>query len=286
MLNHKTIFKQKSKILLTIICIFGLAFSYSCSCRSPEKPPTGGNTITPSMSLSRDLMVVNSAGNDTTYKITITVADADFEIADITSEVGLTKDDFTLKDGVLSLTKSFEKLTDNAEKTLTLTVNYKKKSTAGADDTLSKTTDTQTFKIIKAQKLTDDEVAKDLQSLLTVGSFKFSTTKFAISSGIGTLYEKDKVDKEYLTSDFLSQLNLAIKTSTDIEKITGVDFIKVVLGNNDKEATFEFILKVKEQYETTYNEAATPLKLKVVIGDTTDGQGGSGKWKDTSTPQS
>ncbi len=36
MLNHKTIFKQKSKILLTIICIFGLAFSYSCSCRSPQ----------------------------------------------------------------------------------------------------------------------------------------------------------------------------------------------------------------------------------------------------------
>ena len=36
MLNHKTIFKQKSKILLIIISIFGLAFSYSCSCRSPQ----------------------------------------------------------------------------------------------------------------------------------------------------------------------------------------------------------------------------------------------------------
>lgn len=285
MLNHKTIFKQKSKILLTIICIFGLAFSYSCSCRSPEKPPTGGNTITPSMSLSRDLMVVNSDGNDTTYKITITVADADFEIADITSEVGLTKDDFTLTGGVLSLTKSFEKLTDNAEKTLTLTVNYKKKSTAGANDTLSKTTDTQTFKIIKAQKLDDNKTAQDLGNLLTVGDFKFGNS-FSISSGIGTLYEKNKIDYEMNTGDFVSQLKTEVKKSTDIEIVTDFDFISVDISTDKKTATFSFILRVKEQYETTYNDKATPLKLKVVIGDTTHGQGGSGTWKDTSTPQS
>ena len=43
MLNHKTIFKQKSKILLTIICIFGLAFSYSCSCRNDDKFGSSGD---------------------------------------------------------------------------------------------------------------------------------------------------------------------------------------------------------------------------------------------------
>ena len=151
MLNHKTIFKQKSKILLIIISIFGLAFSYSCSCRNPEKPPIDGNTINPSMSLSRDLMVVNSDGNETTYKITITVENADFEIADITGVEGLTKEDFALTDGVLSLTKNFDKV-DATEKTLTLTVNYKKQSNAEANDTLSKTTDNTTFKVIKAKK--------------------------------------------------------------------------------------------------------------------------------------
>ena len=39
MLNHKTIFKQKSKIFITILCIFGLLFSYSCKCRNQISDP-------------------------------------------------------------------------------------------------------------------------------------------------------------------------------------------------------------------------------------------------------
>ena len=34
MTNLKTIFKQKSKLLLTLLCLFGLAFSYSCNCKN------------------------------------------------------------------------------------------------------------------------------------------------------------------------------------------------------------------------------------------------------------
>ena len=41
MTNSKTIFKQKSKLLLTLLCLLGLAFSYSCSCRNDKI--TGGD---------------------------------------------------------------------------------------------------------------------------------------------------------------------------------------------------------------------------------------------------
>ena len=225
MLNHKTIFKQKSKILLIILSIFGLAFSYSCSCRSPEKPPTGGNTITPSMSLSRDLMVVNSAGDKTTYDITITVADADFEIADISSEVGLTKDDFTLKDGVLSLTKSFEKLTDNTEKTLTLTVNYKKKSTAGANDTLSKTTDTQTFKIIKAQTMNANTIKETINKIGDWWTTGLPTIKFGQATLSGTTLTADAIGSENETTGGYDTITLG-------KKFFGVDRLLVKLKNS------------------------------------------------------
>ena len=169
--------KSKSKIFITILCIFGLLFSWSCSCknkvtgpgndgledgRQPTPNDKGGSVITPSMTLSTNLMIINVNGNDTKQKITITVDNADFEIADITGVEGLTKADFTLKDGVLSLTKSFDKV-DTTEKTLTLTVNYKKKSTAGANDTLSKTTEKTTFKVVKVQQIdTQSEIIKNI----------------------------------------------------------------------------------------------------------------------------
>ncbi|WP_161976227.1 hypothetical protein, partial [Brachyspira catarrhinii] len=41
---------QKSKLFITILCIFGLLFSYSCSCKNrvsnPDDTPTDGGVIT------------------------------------------------------------------------------------------------------------------------------------------------------------------------------------------------------------------------------------------------
>lgn len=278
MLNHKTIFKQKSKILLTIICIFGLAFSYSCSCRSPEKPPTGGNTITPSMSLSRDLMVVNSAGDKTTYDIAITVADADFEIADITSEVGLTKDDFTLTGGALSLTKSFDKLTDNAEKTLTLTVNYKKKSTAGADDTLSKTTDTQTFKIIKAQKMDANTIKTTINGIGDWWTTGLPTIKFGQATLSGTTFTADAIGsdnddtggydtitlgKTFFGGDkLLTKLKGSMKSEPYFKDITYVENIP----NGDNQV-FYYNLVVSDIYELADSKFGIEIKNTKKLND-------------------
>ena len=213
----------------------------------------------------------------------MTAANADIDTFSITDDgsLGLTGDNFNLADGVLSLKDNFAALTDNTEKTLTLTVNYKKKADAGANTTLSKTTDTKTFKIVKAEKLDDNKVSSDLKSLLVVSGFAFKTS-FQLQSGIGTLYEHiDKIDTEQNTGDFVTAMNTQISNSKDINFITGVDFLNVEVSTDKKTATFSFILKVKDQYETTYNSEKTPLKLKCVIGDTQHGQGGIGTWKDT-----
>ena len=46
--TNKTIFKQKSKVFLTILCMLGLVFSWSCSCKNrvsnPDDTPTDGGT--------------------------------------------------------------------------------------------------------------------------------------------------------------------------------------------------------------------------------------------------
>ena len=41
--TNKTIFKQKSKVFLTILCMLGLVFSWSCSCKNRVSDPTGGD---------------------------------------------------------------------------------------------------------------------------------------------------------------------------------------------------------------------------------------------------
>ena len=117
---------------------------------------------------------------------------------------------------------------------------------------------------------------------MTVSGFAFGDIE--IKSGVGTVPEFSKLDNEINTGDFVSQLKEDINTrKRHLNAMEDVDFISVDIYQDKKEATFSFILKVKEQYETVYNSEASPLKLKLVIG----GQGGTGTWKDTSTtPQS
>ena len=282
--------RQKSKIFITILCIFGLLFSYSCSCKNrvsnPDDTPTdsgvitnkeGGIVITPSATLSTNLMIINVNGNGTKQSITITVNNADFEIADITGVEGLTKNDFNLTtNGVLSLTSGFDKV-DTTEKTLTLVVNYQKKSTAGENDTLSKNSENFDLKIIKAESLADDKIQTLIRKMTTVGSFNVANLE--LKSGKATLYENDAVNIEIKTSDFEKQLNNRLQ-SKNIEIITGFEFVKVDVSIDKKTATFEFILKVEDKYETIYNSKENPITFIVVIGDNVSGQGGTGTWKD------
>lgn len=102
MLNHKTIFKQKSKILLTIICIFGLAFSYSCSCRSPEAPKGDPTVFSISTNSVETRLVQKADGSGFNYQPSIKFSEANgnqFTVSyEVTDEAGTFKTENTTYD--------------------------------------------------------------------------------------------------------------------------------------------------------------------------------------------
>ena len=290
--------KSKSKIFITILCIFGLLFSYSCSCKNKVtgpgndglengKPPItdnkDGSVITPSMTLSTNLMVIDNAGTKTTESITITVDNADFEIADITGVEGLTKADFTLANGVLSLTKSFDKV-DITEKTLTLTVNYKKKSTAGANDTLSKTTDKTTFNVVKVQQIdTQSEILKNIVTSLSSGAsvagrrvqFDFTDTSAATSDTINlkNINNSGQSGDDNVASEFIRDIISEIKQKVDYQK-----YFKDVTETHAIDGTDATILTIELTFtpNSIYEFANTKYTIKL-DNKKADGSSG-GNW--------
>ena len=104
MLNHKTIFKQKSKILLTIICIFGLAFSYSCSCRSGGDPTrVNGGTASGNwtMQLTSDGKGYKQEATISFEKATATLK----SVTDVDSGITIEDGDFVYEGNTLKLKK-------------------------------------------------------------------------------------------------------------------------------------------------------------------------------------
>ena len=269
----KRVFTHKSKVFLTILCMLGLVFSWSCSCKNrvsnPDDTPTdgvvtneeGGSVITPSITLSTNLMVIDNAGTQTKESITITVDNADFVIADITGVEGLTKDNFELANGVLSLKSGFDKVA-TTEKTLTLAVNYQKKSTAGANDTLSKTTDSKTFNVVKVEKFDNQsDILQNIISSLGVMqgskrvSFNFSEVGKAGVDSISlenTLHNEAKADcnAQEFVNDILINDAISIKKNDNYKKyfddVTGTYSI----GETDKSIlTIELTFSPKSIYE-------------------------------------
>ena len=258
--------KQKSKVFLTILCMLGLVFSWSCSCKNrvsnPDDTPTeGGSVITPSITLSTNLMVIDNAGTQTKESITITVDNADFVIADITGVEGLTKDNFELANGVLSLKSGFDKVA-TTEKTLTLAVNYQKKSTAGANDTLSKTTDSKTFNVVKVEKFDNQsDILQNIISSLGIKmgskrvSFNFSEVGKAGVDSISlentyTTEVKAECDAQEFVNDILINDAISIKKNDNYKKyfddVTGTYSI----GETDKSIlTIELTFSPKSIYE-------------------------------------
>lgn len=218
----KRFFTHKSKFLLIIISLLGLAFSYSCSCRdNPVAPPPetpGGKQYTPSATLSRSLMVVKSDASDTSYPISVTVENADVDFDSSTISGGsLTKEDFDFANGVLKVKKEKLASVGEAKETYSLTLKFKPSSLFGANDTLSTDTDTEkTFELVKAQKKT----LSDLQKIFTNDIQVFSEQDVTINcfnatvSGSGFLvptkgteldgdYVTKKIGKEVFGSDKL-----------------------------------------------------------------------------------
>ena len=291
MTNLKTIFKQKSKLLLIVLSLLGMLFSYSCSCRNnstapntPEDTQTN-NIITPSSKLSRQLMVVNSGGTATSKSITITVNNADLDNInfDISSPAGFTKDNFDITDNILTLTGGFGNV-DNTEKDVTITLKYNKKADAEKDATLSPSSEEKTFKITKAKVLdinndikpSIDGIGEWIMTGVPILKFggkntggTFSVTATAPTTTDDSDYETVTLGKDVFGSDkLLSKLKSAFKSNEFYSDITYLE--NKTSGDN---VVFYYQLSVKDTYE--FEEK---IGIEIINSKHTTGKNYAIKW--------
>ena len=291
----KRFFTHKSKFLLIILCLLGMVFSYSCSCRNETtKPPVtddngdtltggkdngnGGMEYTPGTKLSRTLMVVNSKATDTSYPIGITVTNADY-----TWEVSgdLTSDIFEVTDGNLKVKK--EKLGDiTTKKSAKLTIKYKKNSKFGDKDTLSKDSDIFDIEVTKAQKLDKQTLGEDIRKAISAqfssGKYIFmgelsstsssDTTKISIKNSSNTHSDTDKASAGSLKELVLNQLHANTKLQTYFEQ-DGIKFKDGYNGKGTQSATFTILLTPKPEYEIDIPQSFI-LELDATKGEWVD----------------
>ena len=183
--TNKTIFKQKSKVFLTILCMLGLVFSWSCSCKNrvsnPDDTPTDGGTPPPppgTFSISEatdnvkasivkssttsisDIKIGFVSANNYAYSLTYTVDDANETV----EANKITADDFqvannvlTAKDSVATKMKQVDSSTAPAEKTITINFTF-----TANDSNLNNNTQTLSVevKLTHAQTLNTTEAKK------------------------------------------------------------------------------------------------------------------------------
>ena len=275
---------KKSKIFLIILCLFGMAFSYSCSCRdNPYEPPketntntlvggkdngSGGLLYTVTSTLSRNLMVVNSDGTDTTFPITVTVVNADISNFTVSGINGLELEN---NNGTFKVKSGFNNI-QNSETEVTLSLNYKKKSAATEKDTISPDKEDLKIKVIKATKISLDNQVKnifgskgDIRAMtvngvtflvdgVTVDGTKFTLDTVGADNSDKSDYETKKIGKEFFGSDELwKQLRKSIlPTGSLVNYVSEITYNKT-LPNGDAQV-FYYTLTTKESCEIDNKE--------------------------------
>ena len=289
----------KSKIFLTLLCIFGLLFSYSCSCKNrvsnPDDTPTDGGTPPPppgTFSISEatdnvkasivkssttsisDIKIGFVSANNYAYSLTYTVEDSE---TDETKKI--TADDFqvannvlTAKDSVATKMKNLDSSTKPVVKTITINFTFK-----ANDSNLNNNTQTLSVevKLTHAQKL-DDSTSDVIQSILRNGIAISGSTEdipakkysFPFTSGIYNATDKT-FTIENATSDDLDISKTRVKRVVDYNFTTAfkpygltgvrVEGEEVGGGASDTYYTLTYNVTFSEDFETEI----TQIKLKL-----------------------
>ena len=209
--NHNVHKRTNSKILLIILCIFGLLFSWSCSCKNrvsdPNETPINGGitnkkpdetpTGTFSMSAATDNVVTSIVKSSTTsisdIKISFVSANnydytMDYTVEDSETDEAkkLTKADFQLADKVLTAKDSVAnkvKLVDSSagpvEKTITIKFTFKANDASLKNNTQTlsvevKLTHAQELKTPEAKKNKIEEIFKAMGQLEVHTGYNFN----------------------------------------------------------------------------------------------------------------
>ena len=230
--------RQKSKIFITILCIFGLLFSYSCQCKNNVSDPnniqpdngmldgsSGTNTntqVTPTYTAS-SILVADASSTTTPLSITFSNATATLQTVTVEGVELLSKDNFKYEGDKLTLISDFDKVPETRAK-LTVVFALVAQST---NETLTKPTETIEAQIVKSKSdaakpyAFADEIKKELQSYQNI------------------------MDKTYLfilTSDNIYADNKLTIINSINYKADEEDTISPTGGGNSFKGVFEFYI--------------------------------------------
>ena len=306
MLNQKhNVFKgqkSKSKIFITILCIFGLLFSWSCSCKNrvsdpnnipldngiktnkdpdPTPPPTPNND--PDKDLSNGALSTSStkviilANDGTTVSTTATI-----KFKNATGK--LTKVEDSAADKAFELADL-----DYSGTTLTLTDSGKAKATEGEFRTIkatfSLTKSADNVDLTATEQVVDIEIGKmaksDKASILNAisenlkkigsvvgnqGDFSFYINR--INGETIEVNEDNENQNPTTTSDIKTAFeNKFNDVKAQMDKITKIEFDSVEVDTaNKKKATFKYKIFLIDVYEKTFE--TTPLSIILTMKST------------------
>lgn len=287
MLNHKTIFKQKSKILLIILSIFGLAFSYSCSCRSGGDP----TRVSGGAASGNYLLIVNSAGNDYNQMATISFANATATLKTVSDadggNSGLTESDFVYDGKNLSLkagaTEKFDAETLKKVTTTRQTVVATFSLTANSGNVdLDATEKTVEIEVVKATKMEDTTASSTVANAIRtggdiqIGHFNFNTARinqdagYEENSGKGKLFNAhtSTVDDDLMPlSSFKNAVLKNIYTESKIEKAY-FDGAPAEMGNTMISLKLKIVFKPEYEYTSSSGSSEYEYTLDAVAQST------------------
>lgn len=293
----KRFFTHKSKFLLIIISLLGLAFSYSCSCRdNPVAPPP--ETPTPSGNSNAFIPIANKIYNATNStliasedgktktdikikfkednahniknaKLIKTVDTNGTEVTGASYDFGSLSFGFTADD-LKTMLKGMDSSTAPATNTLTLTFEL-----TTDDETTNKNATVEDVKveIVKTQKFGDDAtILKGIIGSLTdqLPSKKVSFT-FKDKAGLSSIDLQNSLSKgeadDNDASTFISDMVDEIKTLADYKKY--FDDVKPAepTGINTEVLTIKLTFTPKNIYDMTLTGYTIKLDTK-----------GGGKW--------
>ena len=305
--------RQKSKLFLIILCIFGLLFSYSCSCKNRVSDPTGdngdkepdGETIirTNGGAVSGTYTIaVASDGNSVKTAATVKFLNATGKLeaiadVDASANTTLTLDDFAYTGTTLTLkdaTDTRAKITWDGVDTKKVKATFSLTPTATNVD-LTATTQEVEIEIgkLKAAFNLKEEVQKFLIDNNENEIELPTRLRFQFSSGTATdkgmeLKLKNQVqadDKQTISiqkfaEEFVTLFSNPYSSKYFLSNIEWTDNIDTITVPTDTKLTLNFSATVASEKANLYESITNPITL-VVVADaswTDDGISKTATW--------
>ena len=291
----KRVFTHKSKVFLTILCMLGLVFSWSCSCKNrvsnPDDtpttppPPPGTFSISEATDNVKASIVKTSetigtikigfvSANDYAYSLTYTVEDSE---TDETKKI--TADDFqvadnvlTAKDSVATKMKQVDSSTKPAVKTITINFTFK-----ANDSNLNNNTQTLSVNVTltKEQTFSDASFSTDISKIQYVAYFEDINSEDSASFAF-TKCENNIISVEQTSGSSMFQ-NIPKETIKDrvisrlnhsTAKAIGIASATEVVGSfktEDNKLKFEVTLTFDDTHETPANNTFS-VEVSILSG--------------------